>query len=198
MPTPPKTINKKNFLTILILSYLLLTNQLIAGNGYYIGADYLRNSTKIKTSSTISGALSTNISSENKEKSTSRDYGFRFGYRHKIHKYLYIAPEFFYQKLDPASYLYSTTLKAGLAIKDFSVFSSVGYAEIDRFNNSAENFGAGIEYKINDNFSLTAEYIKFGDIETTTTETSSSITTSINKVNKVNTVKFGITYYFHE
>ncbi len=184
-----KTPKILSFLTALIIACSLLANQSWAGNGYYLGADYEKNSIKIATSTS---ALGVSVSKE--EETKSNDYGFRFGYRHKINKYIYIAPEFFYQKLDKSSYLYSTTMKAGFSIKDLSLFGSLGYAEINRFNNSAENFGGGLEYKINDNFSVGAEYIKFGDV--TTSDTKNDIRTD--KTNQLQTVKFGITYYFHE
>jgi opacity protein-like surface antigen len=178
------------FLTIaLIISYLLLTNQSWAGNSYYLGTDYTKSSIKISTTNSALG-----ISASEEAETKSNDYGLRFGYRHKINKYIYIAPELFYQKLDKSSYLYSTTMKAGVSIEDLSLFGSLGYAEINKFNNSAENFGGGLEYKINDNFSVGAEYIGFADVKTSDTKSE----TRTDKTNKLQTIKFGITYYFHE
>ena len=185
------------FFLPLLTFYFSSISQSLAGNGYYLGADFVKSSIETSVINSVSGATSSIISSEQKEKSNTNDYGFRAGYRHKINKYLYISPEFFYQTLDKSSYLYSTTMKAGFVIKNLSVFGSLGYAEIERFNNSAENFGAGIEYKINDNFSINAEFIKFGDVQTTDREIS-SITTTTDKTNQLQSVKFGITYYFHE
>ncbi|MES2678144.1 MAG: hypothetical protein V4612_07555 [Pseudomonadota bacterium] len=181
------------FTPILTLSFFLITSQSWAGNGYYLGADYVKSAVKINTTTSALG-----ISVAKEEKTDSEDYGLRFGYRHKINKYLYIAPEFFYQKLDKSSYLYSTTMKAGIAIKDLSLFGSLGYAEISKFNNSAENFGGGLEYKINDNFSIGAEYIRFGDVKTSDVNIDNGTKIRANKTNQLQTIKFGITYYFHE
>lgn len=181
---------------VLTISCFLLSKQSWAGNGYYLGADYAKNSIKINTvTSTKIGSVTYKALKE--QKTVSDDYGLRFGYRHKINKYLYIAPEFFYQSIDKSSYLYSTTMKAGVSIKDLSLFGSLGYTEINKFNNSTENFGGGVEYKINDNFSISAEYVKFGDVTTSDTERG-TITTTTDKNNKLQTVKFGVTYYFHE
>lgn len=179
--------------TLLTLSFLafffLNLGTLYAGSGYYLGTDYLQNSIKITINTSASGiAIDPEI-----QKTDTKNYGLRFGYRHKIHKYAYISPEFFYQEIDK-SYLYSTTMKAGLAIKDFSLFGSIGYSEISEFKNSSENYGIGLEYKISDNFSISGEYIKFANV--TTTDKAQFIT--VNKLNELETIKFGITYYFHE
>jgi len=178
--------------------YFVLTTTSLAGNGYYLGADYVKNSTQTNTiTSTTFGITPTTVIVYDDKKTNSQDYGLRFGYRHKISKHLYIAPELFYQSLD-TSYLYSTTMKAGINVKDFSIFGSLGYSEIDKFNNSSENFGGGIEYKINDNFSLNLEYIKFKDIKTSSSYTETTTSVDTDKTNKIQSIKFGITYYFHE
>jgi opacity protein-like surface antigen len=174
---------------LLSIIYFSQINQSQAGNGYYLGADYMKNSIEINTANTFGG-----LSSLEEKKIDSKDYGFRAGYRHKIHKYGFIAPEFAYQKIDSSGYLYSTTMKAGVEIKNLSLFGSLGYSEIEAFNNSSENFGGGFEYKINDNFSFNAEYIKFGDVKTSDILSN----TQTDKINKLQTMKFGITYYFHE
>jgi opacity protein-like surface antigen len=185
-------------IALFAISYFLSNSQSWAGGGYYFGADYVKNSIRINTLTSVSGVIpDLTTYSRDEQKINSNDYGFRAGYKHKLNKYTYISPEFFYQQLDKSSYLYSTTMKAGLEIKDFSIFGSLGYAEIDKFNNSAANFGGGIEYKINDNFSIGAEYIKFGDVNTLDQEFG-LININTDKTNKLQSIKFGITYYFHE
>lgn len=193
MKNTPKII----FFIITILINLTLINKSWAGGGYYVGADYMLNSIESSVLTSVSGATSSTITDRNEQKTNSQDYGFRVGYNHKINKHIYISPEFFYQTLDNSSYLYSTTMKAGFMVKDFSFFASLGYAEIDKFNNSAENFGGGIEYKINDNFSIGAEYIKFGNVRTSEQDIG-TFSTVTDKENRLQTIKFGITYYFHE
>lgn len=89
-------------------------------------------------------------------------------------------------------------MKAGIEVDRISFFGSLGYSENNYFNGSSENYGVGLEFKINDNFSFTSEYIKYGDININQSSSASGVTTNIRKNNQLETFKFGITYYFHE
>jgi hypothetical protein len=179
-----------------ICYFFIITNSAFAGSGYYVGADLVKNFVKISgiTSTTATGFTE---SAPIQKSEKSNDYGLRFGYKHKINKYNYISPEFFYNRLN-GGYLYSTTMKFGVEIKDLSLFGSLGYSENNKFNGSSENYGLGLEYKIDDNFSISSEYIKYGDVKFDETSVNGAITTNIQKNQQLQTFKIGITYYFHE
>lgn len=191
---------KKVFLPLVtVFCCLLLPGQVFAGSGYYLGADYLRNFiTEDSDTAVITLPSVTPVKGSSSEKKIGNDYGLRFGYKHRISQYFYIAPEFSYSSIDESGYLYSTTMKSGFEVAGLSFYGALGYSENDYFNGSSENYGGGLAYKINDNFSLEAEYVRYGDIIINRTSSNSAGTNSIKKNSQLETLKFGITYYFHE
>jgi opacity protein-like surface antigen len=187
---------KKLLLKLFAVVFFLCPSSAFAGSGYYLGADLTRNYAKTESQSSASIAGITEVKNDHKSK-VSNDPALRFGYKHKISEHGYIAPEFFYSKIN-GDYLYSTTMKAGIEVADFSFFASLGYTENNKFNGSSENYGLGLEYKIDDNFSISSEYIKYGNVKFNETSIADTVTTNIQKNQQLQTFKIGITYYFHE
>ena len=187
----------------LIFLGMLSTNLSVqAGSGFYLGGDAILSD--LKTSTTTLVSQTSPVSSSTSFGNTKESYtniGFRTGYKYKSRltdKYFW-APEFSLSTLSDG-YLYSTNLKFGYEFAPYEFYTSLGVSRIEKFTDNRLNFTLGMEYRINNQSSITLELTGYDNIKEHTNSVSviglNTITIGTNTTRHINSLKIGYTYYF--
>lgn len=182
---------------LVLFFFIQLPVTVKAGSGLYLGADIVNHG--LDTSSVTTSTSSP--TSYGKSSETFTEAGFRAGYKYKrrlTHRY-YWAPELALTQLDN-DLLYSTSLKLGYEFAPYEIYGLLGVSRVDKFTDNRLNYGLGLEYRLENHYSINVEWVGYDTIEEFTESTITIGTTTVDvrtdTQRSINTIRLGFTYYF--
>lgn len=178
---------------------LVLSHACHAGSGFYLGADVVAHHLETATTTTYSPPGTTS-SGDAEEDFT--DWGLRTGYKFKSRltdRYFW-APELAVSALDGDDLIYSTNLRIGYETAPVELFAHLGVSRIEAYTDNRLNYGAGLEYRLTNRASFTAQWTGYDTIDETTQSTvfidSTRVDIDTRTERSLDTIRIGFTYYF--
>lgn len=189
--------NPSPFISVIVL--VISTGPACAGSQFYIGLDAVRHTLETSTTTTYS-AVAPPSSGESRE--TYGTWGLRAGYKFKSRltdRYFW-APELAVTPLEDSDLIYSTNLRLGLEAAPYEIYTTLGVSRIEPFTDNRLNFGVGLEYRLSNRASFTAEWIGYDTIDETTESTvfigPTQLDVRTDTERSLETYRIGFTYYF--
>lgn len=149
---------------------VMLTAPAQAGSRFYLGLDAVHHTLD---TSTVTAYSSPQPTDWGHAADTFTGPGFRTGYKFKrrIPDRFFWAPELAVGLLDDEHFIYGTNLRLGYELAPLEIYSSFGVARIEKFTDNRLSYGLGLEYRLNNRTSFSAEWTAYDTIDEFTQST---------------------------
>lgn len=178
---------------------LLASGSSHAGSQFYLGLDAARHTLDTETTTTYSAIEPTSFG---EARDTYGNWGIRAGYKFKsrLTDRHFWAPELAVMTFDDDDYLYGTHLRLGYEMAPLEVYTSLGVSRIEKFTDNRLSYGLGLEYRLTNHASFSAEWTRYDPIEESTRSTVfiglTEVDIQTRTERSLDTIRIGFTYYF--